>query len=263
MKILIRDYSSELLTEPQDLYIALKKLGLEVILWNENELSTFDVFDKYNPDIFINSFDFSNALRKRLRLSEIPIIHRCKLFEDDFVKSWFKERAIIHDEAPPCNLFIKELITPFSFSQEKIDYMVLIDSDEKKIIEEIIKDIPKGSTYHIISLGQDDIFDLKMSIGQVYSVAHMYKKIIMSPIVNQKNIKINLTLLGCEVDSVSYNESILNSPYDFLMKIIKKHIQEVDNPSESVRMVLSQLYSYCQQGQKYIESNFNTLDNTK
>ena len=55
MKILIHNYSSEISTEPFYLAQALANMGYETRIWN-NEVSAFDIFDTFDPDVFITHY---------------------------------------------------------------------------------------------------------------------------------------------------------------------------------------------------------------
>lgn len=262
MKILIRDYSSEHSTEPQDLYIALKSIGLKPMLWNEKLVSAFDSFDKFNPDLFINSGDFSNSLRKRLRLCETPIIHRLKSTEDNFVKNWFKERAVTHKEPSPCNLFINEIIKPSKMFDGKINYAIITNVDTD-YANKIKHQIGGNKTRHVISTSSDiDVnCDIYLPIGQIYSIANNYEEIFISPEFPD-SFKLNLALMGYNVNGVSQNQAITRTVYDFLIKIISGHLG-TNTSSGPVNNLLFQLYNICDEAKKHIQKNFNILDNTK
>lgn len=260
MKILIRDYSSEHSTEPQDLYIALKKIGAEVALWDENKRSAFDALDKFNPDLLINSGDFSNALRKRLRLCEIPVIHRLKADEEDFVKSWFKERAITHKEPSPCNIFINELIEPTNVFRGKIDHLIVYQYSPDFVYKSE-QNINEEDTRHVISTVKDRQVGTYLPMGQVYAIGNNYENIFVSDEFPDA-FKLNLALMGYNVDGVSQYQAVTRTAYDFLIKIIGGHLAENKN-SNPVNNILVPLYNACEQARKHIESNFNVLDSTK
>jgi hypothetical protein len=53
MKILLHNYSSELSSEPAYLYHALNQCGVNVGIWADPNMSAFDVFDLFSPDVFV------------------------------------------------------------------------------------------------------------------------------------------------------------------------------------------------------------------
>ena len=58
MKILIQNYSTPFSTEPLYLMECLKTVGVDASLWVNNESPAFDVFDAFNPDVFVGHFAF-------------------------------------------------------------------------------------------------------------------------------------------------------------------------------------------------------------
>ena len=57
MKFVIQNYSSNTTTEPLYFDMCLKQIqGVETFVWNSNEISVYDCFDKLKPDILITDF---------------------------------------------------------------------------------------------------------------------------------------------------------------------------------------------------------------
>ena len=53
MRVLIDNYSSRTSTEPIYFEQTMKRVGIEVVVWNRNQISTYDIFDRVQPDLFI------------------------------------------------------------------------------------------------------------------------------------------------------------------------------------------------------------------
>jgi len=53
MRVLIDNYSSRTSTEPIYFEQTMKRIGIEAVVWNRNQISTYDVFDRVQPDLFI------------------------------------------------------------------------------------------------------------------------------------------------------------------------------------------------------------------
>jgi len=53
MRVLIDNYSSRTSTEPIYFEQTMKRIGIEAVVWNRNQISTYDIFDRVQPDLFI------------------------------------------------------------------------------------------------------------------------------------------------------------------------------------------------------------------
>ena len=58
MRALIQNYSSPFTTEPFYFMECLKRVGVDAHLWADNNISTFDMMDTVQPDIFIGHFAY-------------------------------------------------------------------------------------------------------------------------------------------------------------------------------------------------------------
>lgn len=56
MKILFHNYSNKISTEPLYLHYALKQAQVESEIWANSEISAYDMFDSYKPDVFVTNF---------------------------------------------------------------------------------------------------------------------------------------------------------------------------------------------------------------
>lgn len=67
MRVLIDNYSSRTSTEPIYFEQTMKRVGIESVVWNRNQISTYDVFDRVQPDLFITHYKrLSNDVLKYL-----------------------------------------------------------------------------------------------------------------------------------------------------------------------------------------------------
>lgn len=60
MRVLIDNYSSRRSTEPIYFEQTMKRIGIEAVAWNRNQISTYDVFDRVQPDLFITHYKHLN-----------------------------------------------------------------------------------------------------------------------------------------------------------------------------------------------------------
>ena len=60
MRVLIDNYSSRTSTEPIYFEQTMKRVGIEAVVWNRNQISTYDVFDRTQPDLFITHYKHLN-----------------------------------------------------------------------------------------------------------------------------------------------------------------------------------------------------------
>lgn len=74
MRVLIDNYSSRTSTEPIYFEQTMKRVGIEAVVWNRNQISTYDVFDRVQPDLFITHHNrLDNDIVKYLFGSTKPL----------------------------------------------------------------------------------------------------------------------------------------------------------------------------------------------
>lgn len=74
MRVLIDNYSSRTSTEPIYFEQTMKRVGIEAVVWNRNQISTYDVFDRVQPDLFITHYNhLDNDIIKYLFSSTKPL----------------------------------------------------------------------------------------------------------------------------------------------------------------------------------------------
>lgn len=74
MRVLIDNYSSRTSTEPIYFEQTMKRVGIEAVAWNRNQISTYDVFDRVQPDLFITHHNhLDNDIIKYLFGSTKPL----------------------------------------------------------------------------------------------------------------------------------------------------------------------------------------------
>ena len=56
MRVLIQDYSSPSSTEPMYLCQSFNSVGITAALWNSDRVSAYDMFDSFQPNLFIAHF---------------------------------------------------------------------------------------------------------------------------------------------------------------------------------------------------------------
>ena len=56
MRVLIQDYSSPNSTEPMYLCQSFNSIGIQAALWNSDRISAYDIFDSFQPNLFIAHF---------------------------------------------------------------------------------------------------------------------------------------------------------------------------------------------------------------
>ena len=56
MRVLIQDYSSPNSTEPMYLCQSFNSVGIQASLWNSDRMSAYDVFDSFQPNLFVAHF---------------------------------------------------------------------------------------------------------------------------------------------------------------------------------------------------------------
>jgi len=205
MKVLIQDYSSFFSTEPMYLDRCFNDTSeIESALWNINQISTFDVLDKYAPDVLIchGSSKSLNDIFKYLEstknieliinitgLSEtnVNLLEsvidklniKCPFFINNYHENiiQYKEGAIkMVNLLPAVDLFIK--------SQGMVDFHLeagIISRSRKDLVE---SEAGKYRTYHKLHMensnSKDDFFDIPVNIMNLTSFYDKYENVVLA-----------------------------------------------------------------------------------
>ena len=168
MRTLVQNYSSEISTEPMYIAQGLKNLGFEAELWDQNQVSAFDIFDDYKPDIFItHSALITEDTVKRLDGTDIKVMVNVTGMQEGVIPR-------LEELFPGCNLFQNEttiknvdtvpacadiFLPAKNVLKYKIDLLCLVRNGEE--IEKFNKmDKSDYRTYHVVGVG-NSLRDLK------------------------------------------------------------------------------------------------------
>lgn len=200
MKILIQNYASPISSEPLYFNQAFQMTeGIESMLWSPNTISTYDVFDKYQPDIFIcHHLGISNEIISYLSGTPIQIVvnitniteDNLTILEDmlagnnitcrlmfsnnyDFVAQP-KPKNIKYEKILPCaDVFFLESQIP----DYKLDAM-MVSSAHNDRMEQLEG---KFESYHKMKVGveQDENFDMNVNVIMLSSLYSRYKEVVI------------------------------------------------------------------------------------
>ena len=191
---LIYNYSSSVSTEPLYLQKCISEAGGTSHLWADNSISTFDIFDSVKPDVFICHFaGFTSDMLKYLsRNKNISIVLNitgateqniqeieqvfssnnvtCPFLFTNAHKSIFniKTKRELIEMLPALDVFLPKL-TPPTFNTEKC-YIATHKSD---LLSRFVKNDDHQS-YHLISMGEAEGFDMQLSIKDLVSFFDKY-----------------------------------------------------------------------------------------
>jgi hypothetical protein len=190
MRALIQDYSSPLSTESKYLTASLQQAQQEVYLWNTESMAAFDVFNKFNPDLFVVhvnnlSEDILKCLSKfntkvAVNVSNSPLdvksieetfhslgINNFKLFSNQF---WTEGVEIILPAFDPFLTVYKQFSIP-------LGVVTNADLEKAKLIAE------KEDVYHLINYDSQlsEGFDFNYRIENVSALSNYEKSEIHLP----------------------------------------------------------------------------------
>lgn len=190
MRVLVHNYSSETSTEPIYFNRAFNAVGLSSNIWLDKNLSAYDAFDIYKPELFITSHNLLNRdIIRRLAGSDISVVLNCTGVSEEnleLIKSLPINLALCFENVKsklgllkiePCaDIFIKDAIgNPFLFTSENL--FVVSSLEELNSID------TKGlKNYHIISIVKDLVKDARvdtyLSIIDIIRIYKNYSKVI-------------------------------------------------------------------------------------
>jgi hypothetical protein len=167
MKTLVHNYSSDISTEPMYLAQALENLGIKTAVWNNN-ISAFDIFDQFQPDLFISHANFlTNDIIKRIAGTNIEIILNCTDLDDmrfsqlqQILDSIKKKPRLLYKNGGSQTLFKIDPCADIFMSNNRIkspkySLDTLYIADSKESIDKYKSQIKNGESYHIFSPYRD------------------------------------------------------------------------------------------------------------
>ena len=207
MRILIQNYTSIISTEPMYFAKSFEVAGHDVHLWSDNNISAFDMFDSFSPDLFITHFEFltNDAVRYLSQNKNIQIVVNCTGLSNDklkMIESKFSENKIncpfLFTNAGSVIPYVKpekmkmESILPgldvFLPPEQLPDFRLdtaVISLDVNQELEGAIKD---KETFHLLKLTtqseRDKNFDMPVNILSLRGVYPKYKEIIFTTPMN-------------------------------------------------------------------------------
>lgn len=205
MKVLIQDYSSFYSTEPMYLDRCFNDTReVQSALWNINQISTFDVLDRFTPDVLIchgSSKILNDVFRYLQGSSNIELVinitglneMNISLLESIIEKHKFKCPFFINNyheqlyQYKQQNIKMVNLLPAvdlFLNTPPVVDFNVeagIISRSRKDLIE---KECQKYKTHHKLRIegnqSKDDFFDIPVNILNLTSLYNKYENIIIA-----------------------------------------------------------------------------------
>lgn len=253
MKILFDNYNTPKSTESTYLATALSNVGLQVAHW-DRRISAFDIFDRYQPDIFVTKWDFvEEDAMKRLSGDKCKVIINTtgitengaadleKYLEEMKIEVMF---AFYNFEKPTGFKKTKCVqIMPgadvFLPSQQnlgmKIPYALV--GDNLNLEKEGV-----GEVYHKICLGQPlDGFDLGLHLSDLVRTSDCYQNVILMGddpeiICGQSFFDLTIRLNGkCLVDVNKNNEKTVG---EFMLQIFPELPEDAAAAKKYIRSTI-------------------------
>lgn len=199
MRTLVYNYTSNMSTESSYFVECIKGVGGEAELWVDNSISAYDMFDSYSPDVFICHFtkithDIAKYLSQHNNITLALNVtgasqEAITTLEDNIINNGINCKFMFtntpHEVIPVVGKKIKVAgIMPgldvFQKKQESVLFNIgnaVISSQPIELIKDVIKDL---DTYHLLSLVNDEDYDISVDIGSLVSIYDKYKKFIIA-----------------------------------------------------------------------------------
>ena len=207
MRILIQNYTSMLSTEAMYLAKSLELAGQDVYLWQDPNISAFDMFDQFKPDVVLTHYQFlSNDMIKYLsQKRQIQCVLNVTGINNEnmgMIDDSFGEKKIncpfvftnahnilptpvakkikINSILPGLDIFLPE----GDYPEYKLDLGV-IATDANEQIDEYVEN---KDTYHLLKLAtapeKDKNFDMPVNILSLRGMYSRYKEIMFATGMN-------------------------------------------------------------------------------
>ena len=202
MRTLIHNYASPITTEPMYLAKSLEIVGTPVSLWNSQTVSAFDMFDSFQPDIFIGHFRYlTNDVIKYMtstnrKISMVLNITGATEQDIQTLETIQQEQKLdipfvfvnVPDAIPhPKSLKIKTVnLLPaadiFIPKQNVVNFNIdcaVVGTSMGEAVEDAIKN---KKTYHLLNMSeqQNEAFDAQITLQDLINISSNYEEIILA-----------------------------------------------------------------------------------
>jgi len=235
MKVLVQNYSSRNSTEAIYFQQTMKTIGIEAVLWNQNQISTYDIFDRFKPDVFIAGHNHltsdiieylshsktdtvlnvtglnesqSNTLNTILIDRKIKVPFVFTNTPDSIPEAKLKDFKS-HNILPGADLFIPR-DNSLDFTLDAIRIYTNKDLDYS-----YENNLDWHRTYHMTGLYQSDKFDFEGNVATLGALYNKYKEICFFG--NPENI---FSQLVFDAMFVNDNVRLLSDDQQKMSKII-------------------------------------------
>jgi len=195
MKILFDLYNDLVSTESSYLYRALSQAGADVYLWENKNISAFDIFDSVNPNVFVSHYKNLNIdVLKRMSESTCGLVLNVSGITENEAKNLEQTLAELNIK---CSFVFYNHTKPSGFDKIKcIQIMSAADvfiptapPGNRQIKWGIVSDAPNldvsedvGDIYHKIHAGSQapPDFDVAYGVVDLNRVSSIYENILLS-----------------------------------------------------------------------------------
>ncbi len=202
MKTLIHNYSNQICTEPMYFGRSLEMAGQQAHVWSDPNISTFDMFDSFQPDVFITHYrllthdiiKYVSSSNKKIQLvfnitgateEQIKIVEALK--EDHNLDMPFIFSNVPDSISHPKSQKIKTVnIMPcadiFLPKTSTLDYHIdcaVVGLDMNDMVRQSCEN---RDTYHTFCLGHDPDkqFDSQISLQDLINIANKYNEVTLA-----------------------------------------------------------------------------------
>ncbi len=249
MRTLVHNYSSEISTEPLAFAQALHRCGQKVHVWN-NERSAFDMFDDFNPDVFITNFMMITVdIIKRLRNADTKVainVTGAKQDHLDYIKSvgvkafFFQSHPNLEDvyiSRPFADIYLGERNAE-GIPDYKADTLFVVNSkDDLALVRDTF---PSKNSFHVVTTSRDLIefkeVDAYVPIAPLSKLYPKYNEVIVTK-PNQAFYDAAYYGPGCQLFEGEENSFFLrkevvesvHTPYNRVVALFEQFGENIQN----------------------------------
>ena len=251
MKILVQNYSTKASTEATYLAQSLRMAGVECELWSNPNVSTYDILDRYRPDIFMTHYRFvTEAMVKYISLNggpelvlnvtgatpeeaqqveqltdsgiKIPLIYT-NTFDHTEKFSKLKLKGIY----PAADIFMQSRPTAPS-----LPLGVLNDGDAACVA----KAVGENDVFHLLAMESGEYCDADVNVGVLHQLYSLYKRFVLTGDIPLITSQIFFdSCLACHKVDILPSEASTDRFNNFLGSVFEEPKEEPENLGEHLK----------------------------
>lgn len=199
MKILFDNYGGNFSTEPHYMYKALQEVQVDATVWANKNISTFDMFDSYKPDVFVTHYSLltSDTVKYLQQNKSIELVLNITDITDNdlvsvetflqntnvsckfmFTNNMSKKKSAFRVEniMPAADLFIpKQQPSP-----SRIPFAFVCGNSGGFEVSDMESTLEEKEVYHLIGYpNKSEDLDFEANIIKMHQIVGLYESIML------------------------------------------------------------------------------------